>query len=302
MSMRVLIANRGEIAIRIARACRDLGWESIAIYADGDENALHLAHSDHAWRIASEAPVPYLDIPAIVDVAARSGATLVHPGYGFLAENAAFARACADARLTFVGPPADAIATMGDKVAARAAAVAAGLPILPGTVDPLADAAAARAWAEANGFPVALKAAAGGGGRGFRIARSADELEAAFTSAESEATRAFGDGRLYAERYLDRPRHVEIQVFADTHGTVIALGDRDCSIQRRHQKLVEECPAPGLTDATRAAMAEAALRLTASVGYVSAGTLEFLVEPGGSFWFLEMNTRIQVEHTVTEEV
>ncbi len=302
MTNRVLIANRGEIAIRVSRACRDLGWESIAIYAQGDEEALHLGYADRSYRIESNAPVPYLDQQAIIAIAQRSEAKYVHPGYGFLAENASFAQACADASLTFVGPTPDAIATMGDKVAARSAAVAAGLPILPGTIEPLSDAAAARVWADANGYPVALKAAAGGGGRGFRIARSSDELESAFTSAQSESERAFGDGRLYAERYLDRPRHVEIQVFADNHGTVVALGDRDCSIQRRHQKLVEECPAPGLSDKTRAAMAEVAIRLTKSVGYTGAGTLEFLVEPDQSFWFLEMNTRIQVEHTVTEEV
>ena len=302
MTNRVLIANRGEIAIRVSRACRDLGWESIALYAEGDEDALHLGYADRSYRIESDAPVPYLDQQAIIAIAQRSEANYIHPGYGFLAENPSFARACSDAGLIFVGPTPDAIATMGDKVAARSAAVAAGLPILPGTIEPLADAVAARAWADQNGYPVALKAAAGGGGRGFRIARSSDELESAFTSAQSESERAFGDGRLYAERYLDRPRHVEIQIFADSHGTAVALGDRDCSIQRRHQKLVEECPAPGLSDETRAAMAEAAIRLTRSVGYTGAGTLEFLVEPDQSFWFLEMNTRIQVEHTVTEEV
>ena len=253
-----------------------------------------------AWILSL--PIPYLDIDALISIATRSGCQFVHPGYGFLAENAGFAEAVATSGLIFVGPSAAAIRTMGDKVAARAAAVQAGLPILPGTVDPIGSADEASAWAASNGYPVALKAAAGGGGRGFRVATAAAELADAFTSATSEAERAFGDGRLYIERYLTRPRHVEIQVIADTHGNVVALGDRDCSIQRRHQKLLEEAPAPGLADDLRARMAEAAIRLTKHVGYTSAGTLEFMVEPDGNFWFLEMNTRIQVEHTVTEEV
>jgi acetyl-CoA/propionyl-CoA carboxylase biotin carboxyl carrier protein len=298
----VLIANRGEIAVRVIRACHDLGWEAVAVYDPDERDAMHVRLADAAYRLDSDAPIPYLDIDALIAIARRSECRFVHPGYGFLAENARFAEAVGAAGLTFVGPSAAAIRTMGDKVAARAAAVEAGLPILPGTVDPIASAAEAGAWAAGNGFPVALKAAAGGGGRGFRVARTAEELADAFASATSEAERAFGDGRLYIERYLTRPRHVEIQVLADCHGNVVALGDRDCSIQRRHQKLLEEAPAPGLSDDLRERMAASAIRLTRHVGYTSAGTLEFMVEPDGNFWFLEMNTRIQVEHTVTEEV
>jgi acetyl-CoA/propionyl-CoA carboxylase biotin carboxyl carrier protein len=258
--------------------------------------------ADDAYRIDSELPIPYLDGSALVAIAQWAGAQYVHPGYGFLAENAEFAELVADCGLAFVGPPAAAIATMGDKVAARAAAVAAGVPVLPGTPGFVASANDAASWAAGVGYPVVLKAAAGGGGRGFRIAHSEAEVAGAFASAESEAARSFGDGRLYAERYLSRPRHVEVQVLADNAGRTIAIGDRDCSIQRRHQKLVEECPAPALAESTRSAMADAARNLAVAVGYRSAGTLEFLVEPDGRFWFLEMNTRIQVEHTVTEEV
>ncbi|HQY31480.1 MAG TPA: biotin carboxylase N-terminal domain-containing protein, partial [Thermomicrobiales bacterium] len=302
MNQRVLIANRGEIAIRIIRACRDLGWETIAVYDQGEENALHVQLADDAFALTSAQPIPYLDQAALLTIATRSGATCVHPGYGFLAENAAFAELVTDAGITYVGPPASAIRTMGDKVAARAAAVAAGVPILPGTIEPVADLVAVRNWADEHGYPVALKAAAGGGGRGFRVARGESELADAFASAQSESSRAFGDDRLYVERYLERPRHVEIQVFADAQGMVVALGDRDCSIQRRHQKLLEEAPAPGLSEDLRNRMAEVSIRLTRAVGYFSAGTLEFLVEPDETFWFLEMNTRIQVEHTVTEEI
>ena len=302
MAERVLIANRAEIAIRVIRASRDLGWDPIAIYGAGDENALHVRLSSEAYRLESDRPIPYLDAGAIIAIAKRASVRYVHPGYGFLAENAEFARACADAGLIFVGPSPEAIATMGDKVAARAAAVRAGVPILPGTSEPVADASAALAWASASQYPIALKAAAGGGGRGFRIAQGPNDLEAAFQSARGEAERAFGDGRLYAERYLSRSRHVEVQIFADRQGQVVAVGDRDCSIQRRHQKLIEESLAPNLSEETRKRMAAVSVDLAAAVGYVGAGTLEFLVEPDERFWFLEMNTRIQVEHTVTEEV
>ncbi len=302
MTDRILIANRGEIAVRIVRACRDLGLATVGVYGPGDEQALHVRMADEAYRIESDRPIPYLDIGALTAIACRAKARLIHPGYGFLAENAIFAEACEKAGLVFVGPPPDAIATMGDKVAARAAAVAAGVPILPGTTEPVASAAAAREWAAGVDYPVVLKAAAGGGGRGFRIAERPEDLDGAFVSARSEAERSFGDGRLYAERYLMRPRHVEVQVFADHAGHAIAIGDRDCSIQRRHQKLIEESPAPNVPDSVREQMAEASIRLAKGVGYVSAGTLEFLLEPDGRFWFLEMNTRIQVEHTVTEEV
>ena len=302
MIKRVLIANRGEIAIRIIRACRDLGWESIAVYSEGEEDALHVAMADQAYRIESDTPIPYLDQHALIEIARRAGAHFIHPGYGFLAENADFAQACELAELTFVGPTSDAMRTMGDKVEARKVARQSGVPILPGSVEPLRDAAAAADWADEHGYPVALKAPAGGGGRGFRVAHNPEALPDAFAGAHSEADRAFGDGRLYIERYLEGPRHVEIQVFADKLGNVVALGDRDCSIQRRHQKLLEEAPAPNLTDSVRQEMARVSIALARAVNYVGAGTLEFLVEPDGRFWFLEMNTRIQVEHTVTEEI
>ena len=299
---RVLVANRGEICVRVVRACRDLGWTSVAVYGDGDEAALHVELADEAHRLASANPHPYLDGGAVLEIAGRARCGLLHPGYGFLSENAAFARACGGAGITFVGPSPDAVAAMGDKITARRLANDAGLPLAAGSDGPLADAEAAAAWAATTGYPIALKAAAGGGGRGFRVVRDASDIEAAFAAASSEGVRSFGDGTLYGERYVDRPRHVEVQLFGDARGRVVALGDRDCSIQRRHQKLVEECPAPGLYDTLRAEMARAAVSLASAVGYVGAGTVEFLVDAEGRFFFLEMNTRIQVEHTVTEEV
>ena len=299
---RVLVANRGEIAVRVVRACRDLGLTSVAVYGDGDEAALHVELADEAHRLTSANPRPYLDGAAVLDVARRAGCGLLHPGYGFLSENAAFARACGEAGVAFVGPSPDAIAAMGDKITARRLAQRVGVPLAAGSDGPLDDAAAAAAWAASCGYPVALKASAGGGGRGFRVVRDPSEIEAAFEAAASEGLRSFGDGTLYGEQYVDRPRHVEVQLFGDTCGRVVALGDRDCSIQRRHQKLVEECPAPGLSDALRAEMARAAVSLATAVGYVGAGTVEFLVDAAERFYFLEMNTRIQVEHTVTEEV
>ena len=301
-STRVLIANRGEIAVRVIRACRDLGLTSVAVYGDGDESALHVELADEAHRLDSPNPRPYLDGSAVLAVAARARCGLLHPGYGFLSESAAFAGTCGGAGVTFVGPSPDAIAAMGDKITARRLAREVGVPLAAGSDGPLADAAAASAWARSTGYPIALKASAGGGGRGFRVVRAASEMEAAFAAASSEGLRSFGDGTLYGEQYIDRPRHVEVQLFGDAHGRIVALGDRDCSIQRRHQKLVEECPAPGLTDGLRAEMAAAAVSLASAVGYVGAGTVEFLVDADGRFFFLEMNTRIQVEHTVTEEV
>ncbi len=297
---RALIANRGEIALRIIRACRELGISPVAVYGEGEEQAMHVRAADDAYRIPPGPGLAYLDIAAIVDIARRAGAGAVHPGYGFLAENEKFAEAVEAAGLAFVGPAPANIRSMGDKVEARKIAIAAGVPVTPGTDGPVAGVEEARAWARANGYPVAIKAVGGGGGRGFRVARSDAGLEEAFTGARGEATRYFANPSVYLERYLDRPRHVEVQVFGDTHGNYVALGERDCSVQRRHQKLVEETPSPAIDESTRQAMWAAARMLAQAVRYRGAGTAEFLVAEDRSFAFLEMNTRIQVEHTVTE--
>ena len=299
---RLLVANRGEIAVRVIRACRELGVATVAVYGEGEENAVHVRAADDAHRIPPGPGLPYLDGDAIVAIAGRAGAAAVHPGYGFLAENAPFAEACAAAGLAFVGPPAAAIRAMGDKVAARRIAAAAGVPIVPGTEGPVASVEEARAWAGRHGYPVAVKAAGGGGGRGFRVARDEGELTDAFVGAAGEAARFFADPTVYLERYLERPRHVEVQLMADDHGAIVALGERDCSVQRRHQKLIEEAPAPGLPAETRRTLAEAAIALARAVGYRNAGTVEFLLAADGRVAFLEMNTRIQVEHPVTEAV
>ncbi len=296
----LLVANRGEIAVRIIRAARDLGIRAVAIYGPDEEHALHVHLADDAWRIPSDAAIPYLDIAALLDVARRAGAEAVHPGYGFLSENAAFARACAEAGLTFVGPPPEAIAAMGDKIEARRIARAAGVPMVQGTDGPVATPAEALAWANDHGYPVAVKASGGGGGRGFRVAWDASQMEEAFIGASGEAARFFANPEVYLERYMQNPRHVEVQLMADAHGNVVSVGDRDCSIQRRHQKLIEEAPAPGIAPGTHRAMADAAVALAREVGYRGAGTVEFLVDDNGAFAFLEMNTRIQVEHPVTE--
>ena len=300
---RVLVANRGEIAVRVVRACRELGIEAFAVYGDGEEYALHVRAADDAYRIeGARAALPYLDVEAIVAIARRAGAEAVHPGYGFLAENAAFAEACAAAGLVFVGPPPAAIRAMGDKVEARRIAAAAGVPVVPGSDGPVNSVEEARVWADRHGYPVAVKAAGGGGGRGFRVARDAKGLAAAFEGSAGEARRYFANPVVYLERYLERPRHVEIQLFADDHGTVVSLGERDCSIQRRHQKLLEETPSPAVTPDARRSLGEAAVALARAVAYRNAGTVEFLLDAEGRFAFLEMNTRIQVEHPVTEMV
>jgi acetyl-CoA carboxylase biotin carboxylase subunit len=299
----VLVANRGEIARRVFRACRRAGLASVAVYSEADRDALHVREADQSALLGpAPARESYLDIERILDAARRTGADAVHPGYGFLSENWRFAEACGRAGLTFIGPPTEAIRAMGDKTEARRLMAAAGVPTVPGSPGPVADAAAAEAAAVAIGFPLILKAAGGGGGIGMvRVERPAD-LAAAFATAMRRAQSAFGNAAVYLERYLERPRHVEIQVFADAHGAVVHLHERECSIQRRHQKLVEESPAPRLPPATKEGLTAAAVAGARAIGYANAGTMEFLVDEGGGFYFLEMNARLQVEHPVTEEV
>jgi acetyl-CoA carboxylase biotin carboxylase subunit len=299
----VLIANRGEIARRVIRACRALGIRAVAVYSDADAKAAHVAEADEAVPIgAAPAKESYLDGPRIIQAALVSGAEAIHPGYGFLSEDWRFAEACAAAGLTFVGPSPEAIRRMGDKTEARRLMTAAGVPVVPGSAEPVKDAAEAERAAREIGFPVILKAAHGGGGIGMARVAEPGAVAAAFAMAERRAQAAFGRGALYVERYLEQPRHVEVQVFGDTHGTLVHLHERECSIQRRHQKLVEESPAPNLSSATKAGLTAAAVKAARAIDYVNAGTLEFLVEPTGRFYFLEMNTRLQVEHAVTEEV
>ncbi len=300
MKQKVLIANRGEIAVRIIRTCRELGIPSIAVYSDADHDALHVEMADQAFRIGpAQASASYLSIDAILDVARRSRATLVHPGYGFLSERPQFAQAVADAGLTFVGPPPQAIETMGDKAAARRAADATGMPIVPGTPESV-DAKQARKQAERIGFPLFVKAAFGGGGKGMHIVRDAGHLEEALKRSAREAQSYFGRPEVFLERYVDRAHHVEAQILADTHGNVVFCGERDCTVQRRHQKLIEETPSTAIDDAMRERLAEASVALARETGYVNAGTVECIVDEDGDFYFLEMNTRLQVEHTVTE--
>ena len=302
MFRRILIANRGEIALRVIRSAREMGIETVAVYSDGDARALHTRMAHAAVALNGRTPgQSYLDMDKILRAARENGAEAIHPGYGFLSENALFARRVTEAGLVWIGPPPSAIETMGDKIVSRRAMQAAGVPSVPGVTDPVANAVVAREIAEQVGYPVAIKAAAGGGGKGIRVVRKPEELESAFRTAAGEAVSSFGDGRLYIERYLDRPRHIEIQVLFDQHGQAVHLGERECSIQRRHQKLVEECPSVVIDAATRAAMGEVALRAGHAVGYQGAGTVEFLWS-GGEFFFLEMNTRLQVEHPITEMV
>ena len=300
---KVLIANRGEIAVRVVRACRDAGLASVAVYAEPDLDALHVQMADEAYSLSgTTGPETYLDIGKLIKVALESGADAVHPGYGFLAENAEFARAVAAAGLTWIGPPPEAIEALGDKVRARHIAREAGAPLTPGTQDPVHDAEEIRAFGAEYGYPIAIKAAFGGGGRGLKVAWREEEVADLYESAVREATAAFGRGECFVERYLDRPRHVETQCLADTHGHVVVVSTRDCSLQRRHQKLVEEAPAPFLSASQTQALYESSKAILRRAGYVGAGTCEFLVGQDGTISFLEVNTRLQVEHPVSEEV
>jgi len=300
---RVLIANRGEIAVRVIRACRDEGIESVAIYADPDRDAMHVRMADHAFALGgSTAAESYLDIAKVMNAARESGADSVHPGYGFLSENADFAQAVIDAGLTWIGPPPEAIRSLGDKVSARHIAQRAGAPQVPGSPDPVKDAAEVVQFAQQHGLPVAIKAAFGGGGRGLKVARTLEEIPELYDSAVREAIAAFGRGECFVERYLDNPRHVETQVLADREGNVVVVSTRDCSLQRRHQKLVEEAPAPFLTPEQLHALYESSKAIIKEAGYYNAGTCEFLIGTDGTISFLEVNTRLQVEHPVSEEV
>lgn len=303
MFKKVLIANRGEIAVRVIRACRELGITTVAVYSDADRASLHVRMADEAYRIG---PPPssesYLAIEKVIDAAKGCGAQAVHPGYGFLAENPRFAQACADSGLVFVGPSAESMRIMGSKTGARSILQRSGVPLVPGTYRALTSLEEAAAEARLIGYPVMIKAAAGGGGKGMRLVQDETRLAADFETAASEALHAFGDASVYLEKYISQPRHVEIQVLADKHGNAVHLGERECSVQRRHQKVIEECPSPLLDDELRACMGAAALRVVRSVNYENAGTVEFLMNDRRNFYFLEMNTRLQVEHPVTEAV
>src|SRR5208337_1829333 len=300
---KVLIANRGEIAVRVMRACREMNIRSVAVFSDVDRKSLHVRYADEAYPIG---PAPstesYLRIDRILEAARRSGADAIHPGYGFLAENPNFARACADAGITFIGPPVSAMELMGSKTAARHALIQAGLPVVPGADRNIESFDEVRRIAGEIGYPVMLKASAGGGGKGLRMVRAETELESAYRTARSEALNAFNDPAVYLEKYIEHPRHVEIQILGDRHGHLIHLGERECSLQRRHQKVLEECPSPAVNDALRRRMGETAVRIGKLAGYWNAGTVEFLLDPQGNFYFLEMNARLQVEHPVTELV
>jgi acetyl-CoA carboxylase, biotin carboxylase subunit len=300
---KVLIANRGEIALRVIRACREMGLATVAVYSDADRAALHVLHADEAYRLGpAPATESYLRGDLILEIAQRAGADAVHPGYGFLSENADFADACAEIGVTFIGPPASAMRVLGSKTRARQAADAVGMPSVPGSVTGLANVQEAVRVAETIGYPVMLKAAAGGGGKGMRAVFRPEGLSDAFLAASSEAERSFGSGEVYLEKLVERPRHIEIQLMADKHGGCVYLGERECSVQRRHQKVIEEAPSAVVSDDLRRRMGEAAVRLALSAGYVNAGTVEFLVDGEENFYFLEVNTRLQVEHPVTEMV
>ena len=301
MFNKILIANRGEIALRVIRACKELDIQTVAVYSEADRESLHVRFADDDVCIG---PPPardsYLKIPRLIAAAEITGADAIHPGYGFLAENAEFAETCTASNIAFIGPTAEQIRVMGDKAAARKAMAEVGVPVVPGTPGPVEDSDEALEFARGIGFPVIIKAAAGGGGKGMRVANDPDDFARAFQLARSEALSAFGSGDVYVEKYLARPRHVEFQILGDKHGNVIHLGERDCSVQRRHQKLVEEAPSPAVTPELRKAMGDAAIRGAAAISYVGAGTIEMLLDEDGSFYFMEMNTRIQVEHPVTE--
>ncbi|MBI4534044.1 MAG: acetyl-CoA carboxylase biotin carboxylase subunit, partial [Candidatus Melainabacteria bacterium] len=299
MFKKVLVANRGEIAVRVNQACRELDVKVVAIYSEADRASKHVQVADEAWLLQGQPARVYLDIAQIIDLAKRAQADAIHPGYGFLAENAQLAQACQDAGVTFVGPQPDVIAKLGSKVESRRLMGAAGVPVVPGTVDPVDDFLAVKQLGAKYGYPIAIKAAAGGGGRGLRVVSREEDVEQAFVGAQREGTSYFGNGQVYVEKYLDRPRHIEVQILADHHGHVVHLGERDCSSQRRHQKLLEESPAPNLDPSLRERLLAAAVRGVSSIGYTSAGTVECLVS-GSDFYFLEVNTRIQVEHPVTE--
>src|SRR2546421_3120974 len=300
---KIVVANRGEIAIRVFRTLRELGIGTVAVYSEPDRNAVHVAYADEAYLIGGGPPAEsYLNQAAVLDAARRAGAEAVHPGYGFLAENASFARACEERGLVWIGPPPEAIEAMGSKIEARERMRAAGVPIVPGVTKPVESADEVRRLGDELGWPVAIKASAGGGGKGLKVVRTADEAERAFESARREGEAYFADPAVYVERYLEDPRHVEVQVLADSHGNVIHLGERDCTIQRRHQKLVEETPSPAVDDEMRERIGAIGVAAARAVGYRSAGTVEGLLTRDGEYFFLEMNTRIQVEHTVTELV
>ena len=303
MFNKVLVANRGEIALRVIRACRELGLKTVAVYSEADRESLHVRFADDDVCIGpAPSRLSYLRIPAIIAAAEITGADAIHPGYGFLAENAEFADTCGASNITFIGPSGEQIRQMGDKASARRLAKEAGVPTVPGSEGILSDVDEALGIAKDIGFPVIIKATAGGGGKGMRIANDEEQFAQLFTLAQNEALSAFGNGDVYVEKYLAQPRHVEIQIIGDTHGRIIHLGERDCSVQRRHQKLIEESPSPALDDELRSRMGESAVKLAAAINYVGAGTIEFLLDQDGSFYFMEMNTRIQVEHPVTEMV
>ena len=300
---KILIANRGEIAVRVIRACREMGIATVAVYSDADRGALHVRMADEVYAIG---PAPsrdsYLAIDKVIDAARRSHAEAIHPGYGFLAENSAFAKACEDARITFIGPAAASIALMGSKIGARQAVAKHGVESVPGTLDPIASDDEARRLAASVGYPIMLKASGGGGGKGLRFVASEQEMESSLRTTRAEALAAFGDDAIYIEKFVEKPRHIEIQVLADHHGNAVYIGERECTIQRRHQKVIEECPSPILDAELRARMGEAALKVVRAANYSNAGTVEFLVDAQRRFYFLEMNTRLQVEHPVTEMV